>query len=136
MSATFATPEWADSFATSLRGDAALSTDARTWVHGPITLVVDGATALRVDVHQGEVRSVTSGAPGEVALAPFELRGTVERWKSVLGGAPTIYDAVLQSKLQVRGDLPTLARHRGMLEGIVRSAAAVPTSWPGDDAPA
>lgn len=137
MSATFASPEWATTLAGNLREDAQLRTDAATWVHGPITLVVDGAadhgfdaTAMRIDVHAGDVAGVTSAAPQESTLAPFELCGTLAHWRAVLGGSPTVMDAVLQSKLQVRGDLPTLARHRGMLDGIVRSASAIETVWP------
>lgn len=137
MSATFASPEWADSLAAHLREDAQLRDDASTWVYGPITLVVDGAeqhgfdaAAMRLDLHAGEVAGVTTTSPSDAQLAPFELVGSLAHWRAVLGGAPTVMDAVLQSKLQVRGDLPTLARHSSLLDGIARSASAIETVWP------
>jgi hypothetical protein len=136
MTATFASQEWADSFAAHLTDDAGVRTDSMTWVFGPILLVVDAdeehglaATGLRIDLHEGEIRGVTLADPAEVVRTPTALGGSLQRWKSVFGGSLSVVDAVRESKLRFRGDLPTLNRHRGLLDGIARAGAALETAW-------
>jgi putative sterol carrier protein len=143
MSATFASQEWADSFATHLLDSASVRTDSMTWVYGPLLLVVDAdaehgleATAIRLDQHEGAVRGVEVIDHDDVVRAPFAIGGSLARWKAVFGGQLSIVDGVLESKLRVRGDLPTLVRHRTLLEGIATAGAALATQWQDEQEPA
>jgi hypothetical protein len=137
MTASFASQEWADSLAVHLNDDARVRTDAMTWVFGPMLLVVDAdaehgfeATGIRIDVHEGDVRHVTLVDPATANLVPTAFGGSLARWKSVFSGSLSMFDGVREAKLRVRGDLPTLQRHSGLLDGIARGAAAVVTRWP------
>lgn len=142
MSATFASQEWADSLAVHLRDDARVRTDAVTWVFGPLLLIADAdaehgfdAAAVRIDLHEGDVRAVTVVDVADEARTPFALGGALARWRSIFAGDINAVDAIVQSKLRARGDLPTLARHRSLLDGIARAGAALETVWQDEQDP-
>lgn len=144
MTATFASKDWAERLSDRLQESARVRTESMSWIYGPLTLVVDAdaeagleATALQLDLHEGSVRSVAVVEPANAARSPFAIGGSLARWKAALGGGGlSLVDGVLESKLRVRGDLPTLTRHRALLEAIAGAAAEVETTWPGDDAAA
>lgn len=143
MSAPFASPAWTDSLATALQDSAAVRTESISWVHGPLVLVIDGEAehgleqaGVRVDLHEGSVRSVDQVAAGDAARSPFVVGGSLAHWKAVFGGTLSIVDGILESKLRVRGDLPTLARHRALLDGIASVGGEVATSWQDEQEPA
>lgn len=136
MSAPFASQEWATSFAGLLREDARVRTESMTWVFGPLVLVTDpdaehgfDGAALRVDLHEGDVRGISLVELDDEQRVPFAIGGSLARWKAMFGGQLAIVDGVLESKLRVRGDLPTLVRHRALLEAITRVGATVETVW-------
>lgn len=133
----FATPAWADAVAQALRADSEVARDAATWVHGPIALVADAddsrsfpGAVVRVHPHEGSVTDVSVHELVAAPLTPFELRGSSERWRAALSGELPIVEAALQSKLQLRGDLPVVMRHRSLFDGLARAAATVDTTWP------
>jgi putative sterol carrier protein len=136
MAASFASSDWAGQLASALEHSARVRTESVTWVHGPMVWVVDAdeehgtaATALRMDVHEGSCRQVQATTVDAARVAPFTIGGSPARWKAVLGGTLSIVDAILDSKLRASGDLPTLVRHRGMLDAIAVAAGELDTSW-------
>lgn len=137
MTASFASQEWANSLGTHLQESATVRTESVTWIFGPIDLVVDGdseqgteATAMRLDVHEGSVRSVRVVAADQTGRVPFAIGGSIARWQAVFGGSLDLVDGALEAKLRVRGDLPTLARHRSLLAAITVAGREVATTWP------
>lgn len=137
---SFASQEWAGALATSLQESAKVRTESVTWIFGPIVLVVDAdaehgleATALRLDVHEGTVRGVTTVSPDDAGRAPFAIGGSLARWKAVFGGSLGLVDGVLEAKLRVRGDLPTLSRHRALLDAIASAGGSLTTQWQDDE---
>jgi hypothetical protein len=133
---SFASKDWADSLGARLQESARVRTEAVTWVHGPIALVVDAdtehgfdATALRLEVHEGTVRAVTVIEPSEAVRCPFVIGGSLARWEAVFGGKQSIVDGILESRLRSRGDLPALVRHRGLLDAIAAAGGEVETTW-------
>lgn len=140
---SFASKDWADSFGARLQESARVRTDSVTWVHGPLALLVDAdeehgfaSTALRLDLHEGSVRSVTAIEPSEAVRCPFVVAGSLARWEAIFGGKLSIVDGILESKLRSRGDLPTLARHRGLLEAIATAGGELDTTWQHAEEPA
>src|SRR5437868_891510 len=108
---SFASKDWADSLGSSLQESARVRTDSVTWVHGPIALVVDAdaehgfaGAALRLDLHEGTVRGVTTIDAAEAARVPFVIGGGLKAWQSVFAGKLSIVDGILESKLRARGD--------------------------------
>lgn len=134
---TFATSDWISDFSTALGESADVLTASVSWVFGPLVLLVDGddelgfqTAAIRVDLHDGASRSVRTIPARDVARAPFVLGGSVERWKSVFASKLSMVDAVLDSRLRLSGDLPTIARHRDLLDAIAAAGGSLDTSWP------
>ena len=143
MSATFASQEWADSLGVHLNESASVRTESMSWVFGPIMLVVDAdeehgltRTAVRIDLHEGTVRGVAVAPAENAARVPFAIGGSLARWKAVFGGELPFVDGVLQSRLRVRGDLPTLVRHRGLLDAIAAAGGELATVWQDEQEPA
>jgi hypothetical protein len=133
---SFASKDWADSLGSRLQESARVRTDSVTWVHGPIALVVDAsaehgfeATALRVELHEGTIRSVSVIEPAAAVRCPFVIGGSLVHWEAVVGGKLSIVDGILESKLRSRGDLPTLVRHRGLLDAMAATAGELDTTW-------
>jgi hypothetical protein len=143
MTATFATATWVEQLGSRLQDSARVRTESMSWVFGPIVLVVDAdaehgldATAIRIDLHEGSVRGVTVASASDAAKVPFALGGSLARWKAVFGGSLALVDAVLDSRLRATGDLPTLARHRGLLAAIAEAGGELETVWQDDQEPA
>lgn len=143
MTASFASQEWADLLGSRLQDSAPVRTGSMSWVFGPLMLVVDAdaehgfeATAVRLDLHEGSLRGVTRLSPDEAARAPFAIGGSLARWQAVFAGQLSLVDGILQSKLRMRGDLPTLARHRDLLDAITTAGGELETSWPQEQEPA
>jgi len=144
MSATFASQEWADSLAVHLHDSAAVRTESISWVHGPLLLVIDAdvehgveSVGVRIDLHEGSVRSVTLVPAEDARLCPFAVGGSIARWKAVfVDRSLSLVDGVLESRLRLRGDLPTFARHRGLLDAVAVAAAGIETIWQDELEPA
>lgn len=134
---TFAASDWTSDFAAALEGSAPARTGSVSWVFGPLVLVVDGdeelgfeATAIRIDLHEGTSRGVRSVPVRDAGRSPFVLSGSLARWRSIFGSELSIVDAVLDSRLRYVGDLPTVVRHRDLLDAVAAAGGSVETTWP------
>jgi putative sterol carrier protein len=142
MAAAFASQEWVDRFAQALEGSARVRTESTSWVFGPLLLVVDadaehgvGTTGIRLDLHEGSVSGVRlADVAASVTRTPFVVEGSLARWKAVFAGQLPLVQGVLDSRLRVTGDLPTLARHRALLDAIAAAGGQVETSWQDEQA--
>jgi hypothetical protein len=142
MTATFASADWAARLATSLQESARVRTESMSWVFGPLLLIVDAdaehgfeSTGLLLDLHEGSCRAVTSTPATAAPLTPFSISGSLATWKTVADGGLDVVDAILDSKLRGRGDLPTLARHRALLAAVAAAAGELETTWPQEQEP-
>ncbi|MCB0878582.1 MAG: hypothetical protein KDC46_06335 [Thermoleophilia bacterium] len=140
MSASFASSSWADQLGSALSASPTLRSEAADWVFGPVLLVVDAdaehdvaAAALRLDLNAGECRGVSTVPVEDAARNPFVVEGTLARWKSVFGGELSLVDGILDSKLRLSGDLPTVTRHRAMFDALVAAGGELETTWPQDE---
>lgn len=142
MAHAFASQQWIDALWAELRSDETVRSLGATWVSGPLLLVVDAdadagvtdAVPLRLDLHEGEARDLRIASASETRLAPFAIRGTYARWKTALQGSEDVVDGVLRGVFSMRGDLPALTRHRGLVRAVMAAATRVATSWPDDAA--
>lgn len=140
---SFASKDWADTLVSRLQESARVRTDSVTWVHGPIALVVDAddehgfeRTVLRLDLHEGTVRGLMTIDAAEAARCPFAIGGGLSHWQAVFAGRLSIIDGILESKLRLRGDLPALVKHRGLLDAIAAVGGELDTTWQHEQEPA
>lgn len=139
---TFAASDWTSDLATALDGSAAVRTASVSWVFGPLVLVVDAdqelgfeATAIRLDLHEGSSRGVRTIPARDASRSPFVFTASLARWRSIFASELSLVDAVLDSRVRLAGDLPTIARHRDLLDAVAAAAGSVDTAWP-EPAPA
>lgn len=138
MPESFGTREWAAAAADRLRSDADVAAAGQTWYHGPLLLFVEpddksgvtDTTALRIDVHHGRVQDCRLADVREAQLTPFVVSGSFPRWKQAFLGNLDLLDAILESKLRVKGDLPALQRHQQLLRSLLSAIGGVDTAWP------
>lgn len=140
---TFASADWATQLAAALGDSAPFRTASVTWVFGPVLLVADAdaersfdGAAFAIDVHEGACRGVSMVNRDDAARFPFVVEGGLARWEAVFGGTQSIVDGILDSRLRAKGDLPTLVRHRDMLDALATVAGTLGTEWPAVPAPA
>lgn len=142
MPQQLASPEWIDAVFAALRSNRQVQEAGGSWVHGPLAIVInpapdaglEGQVSLRLDLHEGESRDLAAIDEGSLRRVPTVIAGPYARWKQLLGGTGSIVDGILQSHLQMRGDLPTVVRHRKLLDAMLEAMRGVATTFP-DDAP-
>lgn len=140
MAHLFASQEWIDGLWARLRGDDKLRDAGASWAYGPLLLVIDAAPdagvaasiSVKLDVHEGEVRDMRLAESHSEQLAPFVIAGPFAKWKALVTSDSDLYDAILSGGFRTKADLPTLARHRGLLARVVANANLHPTDWPDD----
>lgn len=140
--AQFASSEWIDQLWAALRSDEVARREGATWTFGPLVMVIEAQTdtsfnqtaAMQLDLHEGEARDLRSVESAATDRVPFVLRATYDRWKQIFTDGSGIVDAVLQGRVQFKGDLPTLMRHRGLLDAIAAAAGRTATTFPDEAA--
>ena len=63
----------------------------------------------------------------EAAQQPFVIRGEYDRWKLVLRGQLEPVKAMMQGKLKLTGDLPTIVRSIDAAKALVKCVTYVDT---------
>lgn len=138
MAISFATSDWADALLAAVRTDSAVRVASVTWIHGPLLLIIDAdpkegmaePAALKLDVHEGEVRDIRCIGEVDIARTPFVIGGSYKRMKELLTGQLDLVDGILASKLRAKGDLPAIFRHRDLFTALAGATAELDTAWP------
>lgn len=137
MALTFPSPEWAEQFKQVLDGSAAYKTAGAGWTHGAVALVVKADAALGVpadlglwlDLDRGVCRSVRIVDAAEAARAPFCITGEYARWKSVIRKELDPIKAMMQKKLELKGQMTTIVKYVNASKELVECATQVPTRF-------
>lgn len=133
----FGTQDWLDAFQAAINASAGYREAAATW-EGEIAFVfeVEPDRAWPETVHavldlwHGECRSARIAPEEEGAAAPFVIRAPYSRWKQVLEGELDPIKGMMQGKLRLKGDLPTIVRHVKAANELVGLAGEIPTDFP------
>jgi putative sterol carrier protein len=114
---TYFTPEWAALYEKTIQGDADYREAAKTW-EGTVVLHVEAAPEFGIDfdiyvfmdLWHGECRSIRI-VPQEAGEAgDFVITGSLERWTQVAKKELDSTKGMMQGKLKLKGDLPTIVR--------------------------
>ena len=136
----FATPEWLAAYKDAINADPVIAEAAKDWVHRDIAIVVEAESdkgvpldlAALFDIDRGQCREAKIVSVDEANRATFTITAPYSRWKSVVQGKLDPIRGMLQGKLQVSGDLPTLAREVDAARALVDAAKAITTEFPDD----
>lgn len=135
--AAFGTQEWLDDFESRINASAAYREAAKTW-EGEIAYVFEAepdrswpeTTHAVLDLWHGTCRRAWIASEEEAGAAPFVIRAPYSRWKQVLQRELDPIKGMMQGKLRLKGDLPTVVRYVQAANELVKLATEVPTEFP------
>lgn len=136
---TFPGAEWLMDYKDRINASEAYREAAATW-EGDLCYVIEAEPDKNVpddvwawvDLWHGECRDAKIVTPEEGERSRFIIRAPYSRWKEVIRGELDPVKGMMQGKLKLKGDLPTIVRHVKAANELVNVAASVPTDFPDD----
>jgi putative sterol carrier protein len=133
----FATQEWLDVYRARINGSEAYRQAAASW-EGAVAFVFEAepdqgwpqTSCAVLDLWHGECRAAHLVPREEAEDAPFVVRAPFTRWRQVIAGELDPIKGMMQGKLRLAGDLPTIVRHVRAAKELVDLAAGIPTEFP------
>lgn len=137
MAFTFPSPEWASEFKKQVASSAAYKQAAATWTFGAVALVakadpaigLDADTGVWLDIDCGVCSDVRVVDAAEAAKAPFCITGEYSRWKSVMKKELDPIKAMMQKKLELKGQMTTIVKYVNASKELVEAATRVDTKF-------
>lgn len=137
MTARFLSQEWFDAFVDAINASDEYRDAAAEW-EGDIAFHVQAEPDkgvpddvwARLDLWHGTCRGVGPIDAERGPAAAYVLTAPYTRWKEVVRGELDPIRAMMQGKLRVRGDLPTIVRQVRAANELVRLLGEVPTWFP------
>jgi putative sterol carrier protein len=138
----FPTDPWFRELARRINASTEYREAAATW-EGDIAFVIEAEPDRGVaedvwghlDLWHGECRSGGVVDVERGAASRYVIRAPYSRWKEVLRGELDPVKGMMQGKLRVQGDLPTIVRYVRAANELVSLTGTVPTEFP-DEVPA
>jgi putative sterol carrier protein len=137
MAFTFPSPEWAAEFKKQVDASAAYKQAAATWTFGPVALLTKADASIGLpddigmwlDIERGACKDVRVVPRAEAEKAPFCITGEYARWKSVLRRELDPIKAMMQKKLELKGQMTTIVKYVNASKELVECATRVPTRF-------
>ncbi len=138
MAYLFPSEEWVAAYWDALKASD-YSETGKTWTKGVVALIckadpkagLDADMGIWLDLKEGVCRDAKLVTAEEAAKAPFVITGAYDRWKQVIAGKLDPIKGMMQGKLRLKGDLPTIVRYVKASNTLVASAAQVDTLFAG-----
>jgi putative sterol carrier protein len=133
----FPSPEWAQDFKKVLDASAGYREAGKDWTHGPVALVVKADAGLGIaddiglwlDLERGVCRDAKIVTRAEAEKAPFCISGEYSRWKSVIRKELDPIKAMMQKKLELKGQMTLIVKYVNASKELVECATRVPTQF-------
>ncbi len=134
--AVFPSEEWIEAFVQRINGSSEYREAAAAW-EGDISFVFEAEPDKNhprdvwawLDLWHGECRAGHLVTPEEGEGARFIIRAPYSRWKDVLRGQLDPVKGMMQGKLKLKGDLPTIVRYVRAATELVNLTQTVPTEF-------
>jgi putative sterol carrier protein len=134
---SFPTDEWFRAFVAEVNGSQEYKVAAADW-EGDIAFLILAEPDKHLpedvwgwlDLWHGECRAGGVVTPARGAEARYLITAPYSRWKDVLLGELDPIKGMMQGKLKVRGDLPTIIRYVQAANELVRLTGEVDTIFP------
>jgi putative sterol carrier protein len=136
MPIPFFSAEWIRAYHEAINANPDYASAAAGWTHGVVALVCKAQApafpddvGIWLDLDRGVCREAKLVTPVEAATAPFCITGEYARWKQVLRKELDPIKGMMQGKLKLKGDLPTIVREVKSAQALVASAATLDTRF-------
>ena len=134
MAVVFPSDEWVSQYKDAINGNPEYRTGAADWTYGVVALICKALppqlpddVGIWLDLDRGECREAKLVTLEESAKAPFCITGEYARWKQVIRKELDPIKGMMQGKLKLKGDLPTIVRAVKASQELVNSATMVST---------
>ena len=134
---SFPSKEWLDAYVERINGSPEYREAAATW-EGDISYVFEAEPDKGVpkeiwawlDLWHGECRGGRYDVPpDEGGSARFIISAPYSRWKEVIKKELDPVKGMMQGKLKLKGDLPTIVRYVRAANELVNLAGTIPTEF-------
>jgi putative sterol carrier protein len=140
--ALFPSDAWLQTYRERINASSEYADAASTW-EGDIAFLFEAEPDRNVpkdlwgwlDLWHGECRVARMVSAEEGRAASFVIAAPYSRWKQVLAGELDPVKGMMQGKLKLDGDLPTIIRYVRAANQLVLLTMSVPTEYL-DDGPA
>ena len=135
------TAEWADAFKDEVNKSVAYRAAGKGW-KWTVGLVVEAepdkhfaeARGIVLDLFDGEARDIKVGPAADAQKCDFVITAPYSRWKQVSTGELDATKGMLQGKLKLKGDLPTIVRYTKASQEMTECTTRIPVEWPDEAA--
>lgn len=129
--------EWAQRFKDEINNSSAYRSAAKGW-KWTAGLVVEAepdknfpeSGGVVMDLFDGEARAIRVGSAADAQKCDFVITAPYSRWKQVVKKELDATKGMLQGRLKLKGDLPTIVRYTKAVQELVECATRVPVNWP------
>ncbi len=131
------TAEWADAFKDEVNKSAVYKAAGKGW-KWTVGLVVEAepdkhfaeAAGIVMDLFDGEARDIKVGPATDAQKCDFVITAPYSRWKQVATKELDATKGMLQGKLKLKGDLPTIVRYTKASQEMTECTTRIPVEWP------
>jgi putative sterol carrier protein len=129
--------EWASAFKDEVNKSTVYKAAGKGW-KWTVGLVVEAepekhfaeARGIVLDLFEGEARDVKVGSPEDAQKCDFVITAPYSRWKQVATKELDATKGMLQGKLKLKGDLPTIVRYTKASQEMTECTTRIPVEWP------
>jgi putative sterol carrier protein len=129
--------EWVKAFKDEVNNSAAYKTAGKGW-KWTVGLVVEAepdkqfpeAKGIVMDLFDGQARDIKVGPAADAQKCDFVITAPYSRWKEVSTGQLDATKGMLQGKLKLKGDLPTIVRYTKASQEMTLCTTRIPVEWP------
>ena len=137
MALTFPSVEWMEEYKKQINLSEGYKKAAATWTAGVVALVISAKAEIGInedfgmwlDLHQGVCREAKKVGLEEAQKAPFCITGDYARWKQVIKKELEPVKGMMQGKLKLKGDLPTIVRYVKASQELVECTTRIETKF-------
>ena len=135
MAYKFPSEEWIKEYQKAINSSEEYKESGASWTAGAVCLVVNANPAIGIEkdaaiwlgINKGVCETIKMVTAEEADKAPFVIRGDYSRWKQVVQGELDPVQGMMQGKLKLKGDLPTIVRYVKASQDLVECASKVDT---------
>jgi putative sterol carrier protein len=137
MALLFPSIEWIEEYKKQINLSEEYKKAGASWTGGPVALVISAKpeidlsedVGIWLDLHQGVCRDAKKVSLEEAQKAPFCITGDYARWKQVIKKELEPVKGMMQGKLKLKGDLPTIVRNVKGAQELVECSTRIETKF-------